>query len=227
MKKALKIVLGLAFVAAGLLWILNLAGVCGFNFSLDGWWAFFVIIPCFFGLVGGPDRIGSLIGLCIGVLLLLCARGILAWSDFWQFALAVLVIGIGVKMIFSRSCCCSRVHEMKTVSLSGKEVKRHEFCFGKQRIAFDGEKFEGLDVKMAFGALEIDLRNALIEEDAELRLELAFGGIEILLPEGFAVKTSVNCSFAGLSDDRRLQVENGNPTLFITGKAAFGGVELK
>ncbi|MGN1216181.1 MAG: LiaF transmembrane domain-containing protein, partial [Candidatus Cryptobacteroides sp.] len=222
-----KIVFGLAFIAAGLLWILNLAGLLNFSFSLDGWWAFFVIIPCFFGLVSGPDRFGSLIGLCIGVLLLLSARGIVAWNDFWQFALAILVIGIGLKMIFFRGKCCSNVQELKTVSRDGKDIRSLEFNFGKQRLDYNGEKFEGLDVKMAFGGLEIDLRDAVIEEDVEIRIDLAFGGCEIRLPADMVVKTSVNCSFAGLSDERRNSVSSGTPVIFITGKAAFGGIELK
>ena len=194
MKKTFKIVFGLAFIAAGLLWILNLAGVFDFCFSLDGWWAFFVIIPCFFGLVCGPDRVGSLIGLSIGVLLLLSARGIVAWSDFWQYALAALVIGIGIKMIFVRTICSCKAGDCRTITREGKDIKTLESNFAKQRLEYDGEKFEG---------------------------------IEIRLPQGAVVKTSVNCSFAGISDDRRNVPKDGSPVIYITGKAAFGGIELK
>ena len=194
---------GLAFIAAGLLWILNLAGVFDFCFSLDGWWAFFVIIPCFFGLVCGPDRVGSLIGLSIGVLLLLSARGVVAWSDFWQYALAALVIGIGIKMIFVRTICSCKAGDCRTITREGKDIKTLESNFAKQRLEYDGEKFEGIDVKVAFG------------------------GIEIRLPQGAVVKTSVNCSFAGISDDRRNVPKDGSPVIYITGKAAFGGIELK
>ena len=61
----------------------------------------------------------------------------------------------------------------------------------------------------------------------EIRLELAFGGIEIRLPEGAVVKTSVNCSFAGVCDERRIAPKEGLPIIYSTGKAAFGGIELK
>lgn len=66
-----------------------------------------------------------------------------------------------------------------------------------------------------------------MEEDVEIRLELAFGGIEIRLPQGAVVKTSVNCSFAGVCDERRIAPKEGSPVIYITGKAAFGGIELK
>ena len=41
MKQAFKIVLGLALIAAGVLWILNISGVVNFEFSTKGWWAIF------------------------------------------------------------------------------------------------------------------------------------------------------------------------------------------
>ncbi|MGM9735171.1 MAG: LiaF transmembrane domain-containing protein [Candidatus Cryptobacteroides sp.] len=227
MKRTFKIALGLAFVAAGIIWILNLSGILDFSFSLDGWWAFFVIVPCLFGLIEGPDRIGSCVGICIGVLLLLSARGIIAWGQFWQFALAVLVIGIGVKMIFFKDWCSCKVNEVKSVARNGKDVRSVDFSFGKQVISYDGEKFEGLDVKVAFGAAEIDLRRAVIEEDVEIRVEVAFGGVLVLVPDDITVKPAVNCSFAGMADNRRCKGGNGTPAIYVSGKAAFGGVELK
>lgn len=227
MKKAFKIALGLAFVAAGIIWILNMAGVLLFDFSLDGWWAFFVIIPCLFGLVSGPDRIGSSIGLGIGVILLLAARGVIEWENFWQFALAVLIIGIGIKMIFFKDYSRCRVADITTVNRNGKNVRSLDFSFGKQVLSYSGETFEGADVKVAFGAAEIDLRDAAIEEDAELRVDVSFGGVIIFVPENTAVKPAVNCAFGGLSDNRRNKTVSGTPVIYVTGKAAFGGVEIR
>ena len=50
MKQAFKIVIGLALIAAGVLWILNITGVFTFEFSTKGWWALFIIVPCIIGL---------------------------------------------------------------------------------------------------------------------------------------------------------------------------------
>ena len=75
MKQAFKIVLGLSLIAVGVIWILNVSGVLNFSFSLEGWWTLFIIIPCLGALIEGPDRIGACIGLSIGIILLLCARG--------------------------------------------------------------------------------------------------------------------------------------------------------
>ena len=50
MKQSAKIIIGLALVAAGVLWGLSILGVLNFEFSTRGWWALFVIVPCIFGL---------------------------------------------------------------------------------------------------------------------------------------------------------------------------------
>ena len=59
---------------------------------------------------------------------------------------------------------------------------------------------------MAFGAADVDLRKAIIDEDVELNVDVAFGG---------------------LTDNRLDKSGKGSPVIFIKGKAAFGGVEIR
>ena len=80
MKQSLKIIIGLALIAAGVLWLLNILGVLCFSFSTRGWWALFVIVPCLFGLVNDKDKVGPCIGIGVGVLLLLAARDVITWQ---------------------------------------------------------------------------------------------------------------------------------------------------
>ena len=226
MKQAFKIVLGLSLIAVGVIWILNVSGVLNFSFSLEGWWTLFIIIPCLGALIEGPDRIGACIGLSIGIILLLCARGKILWANFWQFAIAVLAIGIGLKMIFhkERQCC---VQELKTISRNGKDIKSIDLSFGKQSLGYGGERFEGLDVKLAFGSVDVDLRNAIIESDVEIKLEVAFAGMTILVPQGCEVRQAVNCAAAGVKDSRaRNGVPGSGPVIYISGRVSFGGVEI-
>ena len=72
-----------------------------FHFSFDGWWTVFIIVPCLMGLINGDggSRTGSLIGLCLGVLLLCCARGWVKWSMFAPTLLAGVLVAIGIGLI--------------------------------------------------------------------------------------------------------------------------------
>ena len=93
-------------ILIGALLILVGLGIVGrsfglFHFSFDGWWTVFIIVPCLVGLINGDggSRTGSLIGLCLGVLLLCCARDWVPWSMFAPTLLAGILVAVGLGMI--------------------------------------------------------------------------------------------------------------------------------
>lgn len=228
MKQSFKIFLGLALIAAGVLWALTLLGVLTFDFSTKGWWTLFIIVPCIFGLFTDRDKVGPCIGIAVGVLLFLAARDVISWNIMWQLALAAMIIGFGLKLLFFKNICQSQGNcELKTISRDGKEIRRIETSFGKQEISFRGEKFEGADVHTSFGALILDFRGAEIAQDAFVDLNVGFAGATIIVPEGLAVQLAVSSGFGGVKDDRRNKVGTGSPLLTITGNVGFGGVEIK
>lgn len=227
MKRTLKIILGLALVAAGILWILNILGVLSFEFSTRGWWALFIIVPCLFGLVNEKDKVGPCIGIGIGVLLLLAARGVISWHMMWQIALALLVIGFGISLILFKPFKGHAVCENKTISRDGKDIRYFETAFGRQVISLADEKLEGIEAHSAFGGLTLDLNGADVTDGAFIDLNVGFGGMTIIVPEGLAVAIAVSSGFGGVSDNRRNKVNNGSPCLTITGKVGFGGVEIR
>ena len=228
MKNTSKIVLGLALIAAGVLWILNLTGVLNFTFSTTGWWTLFIIIPCLVGLFSDTDKLGPCIGLSWGILLLLAVRGVISWNQMWQIGLAVMIIVFGIKILFFKSCCPHQgACEVKNISRDGKDVRRIETSFGKQNLSFPGQRFEGADVQTSFGGLTLDLRGAVLADESFIDLNVGFAGVSIIVPEGLAVQVSVNSGFGGVSDNRQNKVTAGTPLLIITGKVGFGGVEIK
>ena len=228
MKQALKIIIALALIAAGVLWILNITNVLTIEFSTKGWWTLFIIVPCLFGLINDKDKIGPCLGIGWGVLLLLAAREVISWNQMWQIGLALMIIGIGLRILLFRSCNHQEgVCELETVSRDGKTIRFVDSSFGKQDLSFAGEKFEGADVKTSFGGLKLDLNGADIADGAFIDLNVGFAGVTIVVPEGISVRISVSSGFGGVQDNRRNKVTTGTPTLIITGKVGFGGVEIR
>ena len=227
MKQSFKIIIGLALIAAGVLWALDITGVLHFYLSTRGWWALFIIIPCLYGLLTDKNKVGSAIGLCLGILLLLAARNVINWQQMWQLMLAVMVIGFGVQLILFKSLCSTSVSELETISRDGKEIRRIESSFGKQTLSFAGEKVEGIDAEVSFGGLVLDLNGADIADQAFIDLNVGFSGMTIIVPEGLAVRTAVSSGFGGVADKRRTKVDSGTPLLIVTGKVGFGGVEIR
>lgn len=97
-----------AIIVGGILVILGLIIVGKafgmFNFSLDGWWTLFIIVPCLLGLVKGDgSRIGCLIGLGLGVLLLCWKRKVIEGDMFAPSLLAIALVAIGLGLILGDS----------------------------------------------------------------------------------------------------------------------------
>lgn len=99
MKKALSITLGVLLILCGVLYVLEVFGIGNINFSLNGWWTLFIIIPCINGIFTSKDKIGSAIGLLIGVLLLLAAQEIVSYDIIWKLTAPAIIVAIGVKII--------------------------------------------------------------------------------------------------------------------------------
>ena len=233
MKNAIKILFGIGLIAAGVLWILSVLDVITFSIFFPGWWALFIIVPCFLNLFTDHDRIGSIFGILIGVILMLCAQGTLQWSDFWKFAISALLIMIGLKILIGKSFVCGREgspeakRAVKEINRDGKNIKYYEVQFGKEFLSFDEEIFEGVDVKAGFGAVRLDLRKAHIQPDAVIRLDCSFCGVEILLPDSIVLKLATDTAFGGIDDKRNSKPTEGPVTLYLAGQINFGGIEIK
>ena len=74
MKKLAKQFLGFSIAAIGVLWILNVTGVIGFDIFFRGWWTLLIILPCTAHLIAHPNW-GSFSGIALGAILLLQAQG--------------------------------------------------------------------------------------------------------------------------------------------------------
>ena len=229
MKTATKTIWGIILIAAGILFILNTAEVIkDFNIFFDGWWALFIIIPSFVGLLNEKDKSGLIIGLAIGVLLMLAAQDRIYWEDFGKYALGIVIIAVGYSLIAGKAHVSSAQKEsVKKISQDGKEIEDFSFNFGKYSNDFSGRKFEGADIKTSFGSFELDLRNAIFEEDTMILLDVNFGNVIIRVPEGINVEISAKASFGEIKDVRRSVIAGGHPTLHIVGNVCFGGAEIR
>nr|WP_174257503.1 DUF1707 domain-containing protein [Phytoactinopolyspora alkaliphila] len=88
---------------------------------------------------------------------------------------------------------------------------------------------ERYSVKVVFAGAELDLREAQLEADeVEIDVKAVFGGVAITVPDDVYVTVDVAGVFGGANDAASLQQPpDGAPVLRITGKAVFGGVDVR
>lgn len=227
-----KIIGGVLLLLLGIGLMLEITNVI--NFSFDGWWTVFIIVPCFVGLFTDKHKALPLIGIGVGVLLLMAAQGIVSWNDIWKFIICLVLIVWGITLIFGRKCTkgCSAadnqsVDELKQISQDGRSIRQINVSFGKHDYVFSGQRFEGAKVQASFGFVGIDLRNADLLDGAVIDIDCSFGGMEIRVGDDVLVKQAVEASFAGVECREHLNVPEGAKTLYIKGHCSFGGIEIK
>jgi predicted membrane protein len=84
-------------------------------------------------------------------------------------------------------------------------------------------------IKCIFGGAEIDMTQADMQETSILRLDIAFGGVEILVPANWVVQNEIQGMFHGVEDKRynNATAIESNKVLILRGSCLFGGVEIK
>ncbi len=232
MKKANKILWGVVLLIAGVLFALNALGVTNIDVFFDGWWTLFLIIPCAIGLVTDRDKTGNAIGLCIGVLLLLGCQKIVPFDLIWKLIVPVVIILIGLKMILGGLFGEKKSAEVKRkMKERGKLPKNYCAIFSGQDVKFDGEVFEGAEVNAVFGGVELDLTNAIFEQDCVIDASAIFGGVDIILPDHVRIKTNATSLFGGMSNKKEkmaaTNTADASVTVYINGTCMFGGVDIQ
>jgi hypothetical protein len=78
-----------------------------------------------------------------------------------------------------------------------------------------------------FGGVDLDLVDAGLPQPAVLDVVVAFGGVDIQVPEGWRVRVTGIPLFAGWSNKARGEgLPADAPELLVNAVVAFGGVEV-
>ncbi|MFB6139836.1 MAG: hypothetical protein ABEJ26_05320 [Halosimplex sp.] len=101
--------------------------------------------------------------------------------------------------------------------------------FGGRAERSTSKTFHGADLTAAFGAVELDLRDAVVEHPpATVNANAMFGGVEVVVPREWNVRVDVFPLFGAGEDERtRRAEEHDEVDLVVTGFALFGGVSVE
>ncbi len=110
---------------------------------------------------------------------------------------------------------------------AGKIV--YSAVFSGRDIRVEHSEFNGADLSVLFGGIDLNLKNAVIRKNITIDVKALFGGIDILMPEGVRVVVDVTPILGGVENGTRapLGADESTPTVFIRGTCLFGGLEVK
>ncbi|MBC8984519.1 hypothetical protein H9X96_01865 [Pedobacter sp. N36a] len=91
------------------------------------------------------------------------------------------------------------------------------------------KNFKGGEMIAVFGGCNVNLTQADFEGAIVLEIVAIFGGVKIIIPSSWVVKSEVVAIFGGIEDKRGPVVlsDGGTKIIKITGLALFGGVEIR
>ncbi|MBL7847709.1 MAG: hypothetical protein JNL40_09600 [Cyclobacteriaceae bacterium] len=173
------------------------------SFRLGGWIAVFLV-----GAVFLADDIFGYFDLDIS-------------RYFWP----CVIIAIGLYMIFKPR------HKEWTwdSTVSAEDVINTTAVFGGSKTNVISKNFKGGEISTIFGGNDINLTQADFQGTVVLQSSTAFGGVKLIAPAHWNIKSEIVCIFGGI-DDKRPQAKEGtdsSKTLVLKGTCIFGGVDIK
>lgn len=225
MKLITRIVWGVVLIAVGVIAGLNALKITNIDLFFNGWWTLFIIIPCTISLFTDKDKTASLIGLAVGIALLLGCLDIINFNLLWKMLLPVIIIILGIKLLFG-SRIAKGVKKISKTSNNGG-FKSATSIFSGQKLRCDNEQFDGAELTVMFGGIDIDLTKAIFTKDVYINASAIFGGVDIKLPETVNVKVQSNSMFGGIGNKHQNLLGENPITVYVVGNCIFGGVDIK
>jgi len=169
--------------------------------------------------------------------------------NFSRYGFALVLVGLGLFLIFRPSKQSKYMGEKKMAdfNLSGDEQYTdaeppvsdntadiddfvdvvNVFSGSKQHIY--SKKFRGGEVVSIFGGCDLNLAQADFTDTIVLEVTAIFGGVKIIVPPTWTVKSDVTAIFGGLDDKRSVLsvTEEPRKIIIIKGLALFGGVDIR
>lgn len=228
--KLSNILWGLFFIVVGVGFAGKAFDIWDFNLFFAGWWTLFIIIPCLISVIQNGVGTGSIIGLVVGIMLFLSCQSAIDGSVIRKLFVPIILIAIGLNIMFRNMFRKKFVHLENTTQTEGNfhnSSSDHSAIFSSNRVNVKNERFMGTSLSAIFGAVVLDLREAVIDTDVEITATAIFGGIDIFVPRGIQVKVSNVPIFGGVDNNTEKYSQPGAPTIYLNSTCMFGGIDIK
>jgi hypothetical protein len=219
-----QLVMGLFIIAVGVLYTLENLGIADVHLYKRYWPLGLIAI----GLTklwrsregSGGGAFGGFVVTLAGVWLLLeeVADVRIQFADMWP----LLLVCFGVYLVWQGVAGRRRLG-----GADGNATVSAMAVLGGVARGNNSPAFRGGDLTAILGGCEVDLRQAAINGDAVIDVFALCGGIEIRVPDEWAVSSRVTPLLGGVEDKTRPPQGMSTHRLTLRGVAIMGGVEIK
>lgn len=226
------IVLGGIIIAVGALFLFRNLGFFEFDLFryLFNWYSWLILA----GVItiaknDGNENIGYSLLAIGGVFLLMDLNVIPSISIRTWWPLILVAVGVSYILRGQKSDVPNGVQPDGGIDFVNDT---NIFSGGEYHITSDN--FKGGRITNVFGGGEYNLTRSKLSQttDSVLSIFVLFGGIELIVPPGWEVKSDVTAIFGGFSNRSRTfgneaEISTDKKVLYISGTVLFGGGEVK
>lgn len=233
MHTSFKTALGVLLLAVGALFLLPALGVA-LPVWLFKWEMLFVAAGLFTGIAWMFRGMFWLLLMLTGFALLV--NDIFPGKNLGAFGWPVLLIVFGVYFLLRRKkkpaymAGDGSAWDSADIPATGEDFIEGVAIFGQIRKKPVSKNFRGGEVTAIFGGARIDLSQVDMPHQAELEITTVFGGVQLVIPPHWKVRTETAVIFGGVDDKRIITndyTSGAQKELILRGEAIFGGIELR
>lgn len=220
-----RFIIGLCFIALGVIIGLSTFDIIDVNLFFPGWWTLFIIVPSVMGILCDGDKTWSIVGLFIGSFLFLSCQPFFDFDILWKlFIPFVLVIcGLNImfkknnKIIYEEKISDNDIHDdMKEEVITSKDESKKEH-YQEDNI---------LTISSVFKNTTTDLSEKKFKNNDVIKVSSIFGDNKIYLSSDINVKIKSGILFGNVYNDK-VDKEDNKTTVIIDCGILFGSVQIK
>ena len=225
---------GIICILGAILIFGNLFGFLPFTFSL---WKIIGTLICLSVIIDGIKErsfYSPLFGIVIIFYLFRKDLGFEAIS-FWLLMVGTWLLAWGLTSIFHPEKSRIKVNKQIEINFGDDDTEDVEYStnsiinisssFGEKVQYIQTNDLQYVTIDSKFSGLKLYFDQATIQNQATIEIDGNFTGIELYVPKEWNVQSHVRAFFGGV-DEKGQPSSSGYPTLNITGRVHFGGVEI-
>lgn len=223
-------IFGFVLILFGVLWLLNRLDYIFFPNWLISVPSLMVLIGLIISIKTKFQRIGPIVVTLIGVAWLIRRHNLLPPEVSYLFW-PIVLIAVGIIIVLRPKKADQEKDEFSGCwedKSSSDELEIDAiFCGSKKQII--SKDFKGGEINLIFGGTELNLTQADFPKEVVLDVTIVFGGLKIIIPNNWELKTQLTTIAAGVEDKRShdgLQVVP-NKVLLLKGTVIFGGIDIQ
>ena len=200
---------GIICILGAILIFGNLFGFLPFTFSL---WKIIGTLICLSVIIDGIKE-RSFYSTLFGIAIIF---------SLWLLLLATWLLAWGLTSIIHPK---KRHIEIEDIEYSTNSIINITSSFGEKVQYIQTNDLQYVTIDSKFSGLKLYFDQATIQNQATIEIDGNFTGIELYVPKEWSVQSRVRAFFGGV-DEKGQPSSSGYPTLNITGRVHFGGIEI-